>query len=390
MALVAWRLIGLNFSGRPDTPYWIEKDGRVCDVDAEGWERGVRPGMTRARAQWYYPEGKVLPWNPKQFRDVHEKIQEWLREKMEKFEQPEPWTGWWEQPRLGAEQFEQYMEEFIPHWALRVEAGVAAHLLMARAVLELGLVWNLPLWSGSGFEARVVRPSQESRWWPEIPLTLITGTTEKMKRQWKMRGWKRIGQVPGLQIQLQNLPEIKSTARAETISLQYHWEREAEGGFVEVFTELATRLTEELHQRTAGFERSTTDFAADDKLIRRSPGYHTELATPKFLGLSSTILHFLANSRESRSLRPFARRNERPAELPPSAIPKLFSPFLTTSFWPLLKIHKAHLSEISKDPNTARPPLSDSSLCKLLSKPSCLRSVKEEKIPIAIALVPRI
>ncbi len=50
------------------------------------------------------------------------------------------------------------------------------------------------------------------------------------------------------------------------------------------------------------FERSTTDFAADDKLIRRSPGYHTELATPKFLGLSSTILHFPANSRESRSL----------------------------------------------------------------------------------------
>jgi len=255
MALVAWRLIGLNFSGRPDTPYWIEKDGRVCDVDAEGWEQGVRPGMTRATAQWYYPEGKVLPWHPKQFRDVHEKIQEWLREKMEKFEQPEPWTGWWEQPRLGAEQFEQYMEEFIPHWALRVEAGVAAHLLMARAVLELGPVWNLPLWSGSGFEARVVRPSQESRWWPEIPLTLITGTTEKMKRQWKMRGWKRIGQVPGLQIQLQNLSEIKSTARVETISLQYHWEREAEGGFVEVFTELAARLTEELHQRTAGFQR---------------------------------------------------------------------------------------------------------------------------------------
>jgi len=255
VALVVWRLIGLNFPGRPDTPYWIEKDGRVLDVDAEGWERGVRPGMEGVTAQWHYPGARALPWRSDQFSGVHEEIQAWLDERMERFEQPEPWNGWWQWPQLGPEQFARHMAEMVPRWALFLEAGIASHPLLAQAALQLGKDWGLPMWAGHGFQAWVMSPSQETRWWPEIPLRLVEGISEAMTRQWGMRGWKRIGQVPGLQNRLQNLAGQKSPKGPETIQLRYQWEQEAEGGFVEVFTALAARLTDELRQRAVGFQR---------------------------------------------------------------------------------------------------------------------------------------
>ena len=291
VALVVWRLIGVNFHGRPDTPYWLEKDGRVCDVDGLGWERGVRPGMARSTVQWRYPEGKVVAWEPQRFFQITEAIQAWLAERMERFEQLEPWTGWWEWPSLRLEQFEQHMADVIPRWALRVEAGVASHPLLAKAALSVGDEWRLPLWSGSGFHARVLSPAEEGRWWPEIPLALIEGVSGEMRRQWNMRGWKRVGQVPGLQFHLRNSPTSPANSIPETIKVQYRWEQEADGGFIEVFSHLAAQLTEELHRCAMGFHRLDMTWHGEWGMIRHQRKW--PIATGESGGVVLRLLDFL-------------------------------------------------------------------------------------------------
>lgn len=259
MAVVVWRLIGLNFTARPNTPYWIERDGRVCDVDALGWKLGVRPDMDHAVARWHYPQGTAIPWDSHRFTEIEANLRTWLRQRMERFEQASPWGGWWEWPALRFKQFEQQMAEIIPNWALQINAGVASNLLLAKAALALGEAWSLSLWSGPGFQAWILPPSQEAQWYPQIPLSLVEGISKEAIRQCNLRGWKTIGQVP-ISFRQKFLLKLKSEDTAsqrspETIYVQYHWELAAEGGFVEVLTRLATKITEELQRRAVGFQR---------------------------------------------------------------------------------------------------------------------------------------
>jgi hypothetical protein len=262
MAIVAWRLIGLQFDGRPDGAYWVARENTVCDVDVLGWKRGVRPGMSCAEAAWRYSEGEMVPWHAEIFREVLENLRDWLCEHTERFELSGPWLGWGEWPRLQLETFSQMMDEIIPDWVLGVKAGVASQRLLAKAALSEGERWNLPLWTGKGLQAHVMPPAQEAAWWPEIPLNVVEseaktgGISHQQRQQWGIRGWTTVGQVPGLSERLkqEGIP-VGCEEVEKAIQESYRWEQEPEGGFAEVLTELATRLTQALQKQAMGFRR---------------------------------------------------------------------------------------------------------------------------------------
>ncbi len=255
MAVVVWRLAGLPFAERPSQPYWIEKGGTVYDVDARGWDVGVRPGMSHLEVSWQYPDGRVIAWKPEMFASAEKHLDQWLRTHMERYAQADPHEGWWQWPNLDAVQFSRLMEHVIPRWAMRVEAGVANHHLLAAAAMMTGKQWDLPVWRGEGFQAHVIVPDQDVCWWPEIPLALIEGVSTEVRKQWRMRGWAKVGQVPGLLARLQNPGPSASATAADEVRLRYVWEYEAGADLIEVLRHLGQQLAERLRERSAGINQ---------------------------------------------------------------------------------------------------------------------------------------
>ncbi len=255
MAVVVWRLAGLQFAERPRNPYWIEKNGTVYDVDARGWDVGVRPGISPLEANWRYPDGRMMAWKPEMFAATEKGLEQWLHTHMERYAQVDPREGWWQWPNLDAAQFSRHMAHVIGRWAMRVEAGVADHRLLAAAALMTGGKWQLPVWKGEGFQAHVILPNQAARWWPEIPLAAIDGTSAEVRKRWRMRGWTKLGQVPGLLARLQNQWPSASAPSAVEVRLRYVWEYEAGGDLIEVLRNLGQELAERLRERSAGINQ---------------------------------------------------------------------------------------------------------------------------------------
>lgn len=281
MAVVRWRLGALQGDRRPDGAYWIERQGKVYDVDERGWDLGIRPGVAAAEMIWRYPEAKRVPYAAEDFTAVGEAISRWMERKMVRYRMPDPCEGWWEWPRLDAGGFRGLMGEVIPCWARRAEAGIASHPLLAETALALGQMEPLPRWEGEGFTAWVIHPRENDRLWPRVPLDLLSDVSADRRREWRMRGWRTVGEVPGLLEQVRAEPRGWETA--QPLCLRYGWEHEGARDITAVLTRIGEELAVRLGEQGEGIDGLEVIWRGTFGEVRRSRRWPTVVGDSKRL-----------------------------------------------------------------------------------------------------------
>ncbi len=200
MAIIYWKFGHLTAEGfqRPLDSFLIFRDGRVFDVDSTGWDRGIRAGAELAEMKWRHPSATWIPWQAGYYQKPLASLEEWLRAHAASFQQTDLREGWWEWPRLTEQDWRRLMDEVVPRWAQRMEAGVASHPWMAHWIAEEGESLKLPAWTASFWRTYVLYPKQEEQLWPRLPLRYVEGIPAKVRQGWNKRRWERVEDVPGL------------------------------------------------------------------------------------------------------------------------------------------------------------------------------------------------
>lgn len=281
MAVVRWRLGALRGDRRPDGAHWVERQGKVYDVDERGWDLGIRAGMAAREMVWRYPEATRMLYTAGNFTVVGEAISRWLEEHMARYLAPEPGQGWWEWPRLDVAGFRSLMGEVIPRWAGRAEAGVASHPVLAEMALVLGENERLPRWEGEGFTAWVIHPREEDRFWPRVPLDLLPDIPEARRRAWRMRGWRTVGEVFGLLDQVR--VDSPGWGASEPLCLRYGWEDEGQTDISAVLTRLGEDLATRLSERGEGIDGLEVIWRGTFGEVRRGRRWPTVVGDPRRL-----------------------------------------------------------------------------------------------------------
>ncbi len=213
MAIIYWKLGHLTAEGfqRPLDAYLVFQDGRVFDVDSSGWDRGIRPGDVLAEMKWRHPGATWVPWRPDFYQKSLTQLQEWLSQHAAAFEQTDLREGWWEWPRLNSTEWRRLVEEVVPRWAQRFEAGAASHPWMAHWLADAGSSLKVPVWEHSFGRTYVLGPNREEQFWLKMPLRYVEGTSQQMQEQWRRRHFQCVGDVPGL------LSRIRQEARIRPV-----------------------------------------------------------------------------------------------------------------------------------------------------------------------------
>ena len=286
MAIIYWKLGHLTAEGfhQPLDAFLIFRDGLVFDIDSRGWDLGIRPGQGLAEMKWKYPGATWIPWQADYYRKLAVSLQEWLRHHAVAYEQTDPREGWWEWPRLTESEWRKLVDQIVPCWAQRIDAGVASHPWLAHWIAENGAQLKLPRWSSSLWKTYVLHPKKENEFWPHLPLRFVEGIPVKTRQQWRKRRWDEVQDVPGL------LDRVRSHTLAGTLVHQTEkllvrrFDELVRGGVGEILGDMARELEEICRTedqgirflqltwlRNAGMERREREWpiaAGDRKSIR--------------------------------------------------------------------------------------------------------------------------
>lgn len=253
MGIIFWRLGHLNRDQafRPLGPFVVFQQDKVFDTDAQGWDLGVRPHMPLSELKWRYPQALLIPWNPDHYRENYRELIRWLREHAAAYMQEDEREGWWEWPRIEATALRDLMAEIIPRWALRAEIGIASHPILAQWACDQGTSLGLKTWDIADAQAFVIFPRQEEQLWPKLPLHYIARWWPQRAKEWKIRGWSSVGEIPGLVEQVRKLP-MTSTQIPVSIHIEQVIEGGMDRGLGELIAFVAHQLVDELRQKNCG------------------------------------------------------------------------------------------------------------------------------------------
>lgn len=257
MAIISWRMGHITQDGlqRLSGPFVIFQADRVFDIDMAGWDRGIRPGDRIVEVKWKYPQATFIPWQEIRYRKPYHELWQWLKQHAVVFHQPEMGQGWWEWPRLTESVWLQLMEEIIPRWALRIEAGIARHPLLAKWACREGKMLGLRVWKGDQFRAFVLPPSQEEKLWSQIPLEIVPNVSQATRHAWKKRGYHVVGDVPGLLSQVRQDSERPAFLPPASLRIEKTFDCEMDQGWGELLNDLAGRLYQQLADQGQGFDQ---------------------------------------------------------------------------------------------------------------------------------------
>ncbi len=253
MAIIYWKLGHLTTQGfqRPLDNYLVFRDGQVFDVDSTGWDRGIRPGSGLAEMKWRHPGAVWVPWQSERYQGTRRALREWLAAHAASFTQEDVREGWWEWPRLSEGDWRRLVDEVIPQFAQRLEAGVASHPWMARWAAEEGSSLKLPMWSESCWKAYIVHPREEERLWPELPLRYISGVSVKTRDLWHKRRWTCVKQVPGLLSEIRTIGVEHATEPQNPVIIRT-FEEPMDHGVGELMRQLGEELSRYCRERQEG------------------------------------------------------------------------------------------------------------------------------------------
>ncbi|NMP23039.1 hypothetical protein [Sulfobacillus harzensis] len=280
MAIIYWKLGHLTAEGfqRPLDSYLVFRDGQVFDVDSMGWDRGVRPGDALGEMKWRHPGAVWVPWQPHLYQNMRQALREWLTAHAASFEQEDVREGWWEWPRLSESEWRRLVDEVIPRWAQRLEAGIASHPWMARWIAEEGPLLKLPVWSSSSWKTYVLRPGGEEKLWPELPLRYIPGIGQKTREMWHKRRWTRVKQVPGLLSEIRKLDGLGQPLQSDHLVVTRTFEEPLLSGVGELMRQLGEAVFRECQKSQQGVRWIRVTWSRDAGMERREREWPTTVS----------------------------------------------------------------------------------------------------------------
>ncbi len=246
MAIIYWKLGHLTTEGfqRPLDAFLVFRDGLVFDVDSRGWDLGIRPGNGLAEMKWKYPGAIWVPWQASYYHKLTISLQEWLRHHAAAYEQADPREGWWEWPRLTESEWRKLIDQIVPRWAQRIDAGVASHPWLAHWIAENGAQLQLPYWSSSFWRTYILNPKKENEFWPRLPLRFVEGIPAKTRQQWRKRRWEQVGDVPGLLDRIRSHNLLGSSVHLKEKLLIRRFDELIGGGVGEILGDMAGELAD--------------------------------------------------------------------------------------------------------------------------------------------------
>jgi len=254
MAIIYWKLGHLSAQGfqRPLDAFLIFRDGLVFDVDSQGWDRGIRHGERLTEMKWRYPGAIWVPWQARHYERSLATLHEWLRDHAVAYQQQDIREGWWEWPRITEHDWRRLLDDVVPRWAQRLEAGVASHPWVAHWIAEEGEQLRLPSWRSSLWRTYILHPTKEDSFWPRLPLRYVEGVSTTTRQLWHKRRWKCVADVPGLLSQVRSLDVVsKSLDRVEKVLTRQFDELITEG-IGEVMRDLARELNDDCRAKNQG------------------------------------------------------------------------------------------------------------------------------------------
>ncbi|MBX5466765.1 MAG: hypothetical protein K6U14_04620 [Firmicutes bacterium] len=286
MAYLAWRLGAIAeptvlAAAGGSTDYAVVRGDTVWDVGEALWDRGGRPGQAFAALKWYGGEPRLLAWRASCYQAVEEALRVWLEDQARRFalESTAGMAGWGEWPEADTPSaWGSVLEALVPRWARRIQGGVASHPLLARWARDEGGAHRLPHWTLAGGVIYAVPWQQEAAWWAKLPLRYV----EDPPAAWRRRGWKRVGDVPGLMEQLRCLPPAGEKGEAP---VRARWDRELVAGeerWEGVLEYFGQRLISLLAERRGGVLRLAVEWQGEaGQRLRRERRWPEAAAEPR-------------------------------------------------------------------------------------------------------------
>lgn len=271
MAIIYWKLGHLTAEGfqRPLESFLVFRDGVVFDVDSRGWDLGIRPGQGLAEMKWRYPGAVWIPWHGNYYQKPQGALREWLRSQAVAFQQTDPREGWWEWPRLTAEDWRRLMGDVVPRWAQRIEAGAASHPWLAHWIAEEGAQLNLPSWGSSFGKTYVLYPNREAQYWMRLPLRFVEGVPAVTRQQWHKRRFECVQDVPGLlsRIRSHGISGVADDPSEQLITRRF--DEPIMAGVGEILRDMASELASLLQSQHAGVKFLRVTWFRDGGIERR-------------------------------------------------------------------------------------------------------------------------
>ncbi|MCY0907568.1 MAG: hypothetical protein OWR62_04175 [Sulfobacillus thermotolerans] len=298
MTVVYWRLAHLKRSGQDQDGFIVERENKVYDTDPFGWNNGVRQGMSIQEMKWRYPYAKIIPWSKKDYQSTYDNLCQWLNDNALFYVQDDVQQGYWGCQEMNSNQWQHLVTSTLLQWATRSTMGIASHSLLAQWLAHEGAHYPqlTEHWTQAHHEAYVARENKEEELWKLLPLEYLPeNIPEYYPKDWKKRGWLRVGDVPNLYTKVKTREfggqHFKSTA---VIRVEKRFDSPVEQGIPELVRIMAEEIARILRERRQGSRqlRIIWEHEQGDEMRKRTWPVQTEnpqQVVTRFLTLLSVL-----------------------------------------------------------------------------------------------------
>lgn len=300
MAIIYWRLGHLmrNGQSQPQDSYIVRRGNSVYDADTVGWGKGVRPGMALQEMKWRYPEAAIISWRQEDYQQAYSEICEWLKGHAEFYSQKDVQSGYWSYPGMDFGQWRRLVTDILPRWASRTVMGIAPHPLLAEWMSQEGAQYPdlAEHWAQEYHEAYAVLTDKIEILWKTLPLRYLPEALPgHSAKDWKKRGWVRVGDVPNLYSILSQrhfvMPDVENE---RVIHVEKRFDTPVHQGLPELIRVMAGEIAQTLHNQRQGSRqlRIVWESEQGDEIRERTWPVQTESpqqVVTRFLTLLSAL-----------------------------------------------------------------------------------------------------
>lgn len=238
---------------RPAGPYAVIRDGAVFDANPDVFANHVDWGTPVRELRWRCPELTAVPWEAAHYRETEAALGDWVAQWSADGALLDVRRGWFEIPRPTAEDWRRLVTQVVPSQAGWIGGGVAPHPLLARWTERAGRALKLPSWQTSegGFASWICSPDDAPRVWASVPLSALNGldgigNLGEERRRWAQLGFRRVGDVAGLDLRLARLVPASSAGKIPIIQAVRRFPEPLVTGLHAVLEDMSEALVRQL------------------------------------------------------------------------------------------------------------------------------------------------
>ncbi len=296
--IIYWRLGHISRSDLIPEPYIVVKDQAVFDMDSQGWDLGIRSGLSIENMKWQYPQARQIPWRSQDYQQTLDGLTVWMEQYTLSYHMEDVGQGYWQQSDMDYEEWRRVVKEMIPQRALRIRMGISENPLLSQWISIHGSQYQqwTKRWQDGAQIAYVLPHENTDEVWKVLPLTGISHLSTRTVREWKKRGWEQVGDVPYFRqiIQDQKKHSWALHKSVEPVCVKRTFEDPIQQGFHDLVRLLATEVGEVLQKNQQGSRYLRLIWQSDKETIIRErkwslPSRNIRQVVLRFLSLILTI-----------------------------------------------------------------------------------------------------